>query len=376
VTPAVAAPEVEELRTVVREFLAQHSPAQRALELMESPDGADPAVWRQMADQLALQALAVPEEHGGQGFGFAELAVALEELGRVNYYGPFFATTVLTTHALLLSGDDEACAAHLPRIAGGELTATVAMFETDWALDAAATVATPDDGAWRLDGAKQRVLDGADAGMLLVTARCEDGIGLFAVDGDADGLRRSPSSVLDLTRPLASIDLVGVAATRVGSGDATAKLLPALRDHALAALACEQAGGTQACVEMTVAYATDRFQFGRAIGSYQAVRHRCADMFIAAETSRATARHAARAVADGDPDGPVAAAIAKSYCSEQFLRAAADTIQLHGGTGFTWEHPAHVFFKRAKASSLLFGDPAAHRARMAPALLRPAEATR
>jgi alkylation response protein AidB-like acyl-CoA dehydrogenase len=368
VTVPVAAPEREELRFVVREFFAERSPVQRALELMEGTVF-DPAVGRLMADQLALPALVIPEEHGGQGFGFAELAVVLEEMGRVVYAGPFFATTVLATHALLLSGDERACTAYLPAIAAGDRVATLAVFEPSrgWAVDADATRATRDGDRWHVSGEKAWVLDGASADLVLVTARCDDGTGLFAVEADA--LSAEPLGMLDLTRPMARLRLDHAPATRVGEGDATVELLPGVLDRAAAALACEQAGGVQACLELTVAHARERFQFGRPIGSYQAVRHKLSDMFVLAETARAVAHNAARALAEDDSDARVAVGIAKSWCSEAFLRAAADTIQLHGGIGFTWEHPAHVFFKRAKASALFLGDPAAHRERIAPQLL-------
>ena len=369
--PLIAATDLEELRAVVRTFLEDKSPVTRALEVMESVEGHDHNVWRQLCDQLELPALAIPERYGGQGFGFRELAVALEELGRVAYTGPFFATAVLAASALVLASDEEACSEYLPRIATGDCTGTLAAFEPggEWSLDCRCTTAALTDGVWRIDGVKDLVLDGDGADLLIVTARCEEDIGLFAVDGRDPGVEATPLPVLDLTRPIATLRLNGVTATRIGGEDAGRAVLPAVLDRALAGLACEQAGATQACLEMTVTYASERFQFGRPIGSYQAVRHRCADMFVLAESARATARNAARALAEEDPDSEVAVGVAKSYCSDAFLTVADAAIQLHGGIAFTWEHPAHVYFKRAKASALMFGDPALHRVRIAPRLL-------
>lgn len=366
---ASAAPaELEELRSVLRNFLVKKSPVTRVLELMESTDGYDRAVWTQMSEQLALPALAIPDRLGGQGFSFRELAVVLEELGRVAYMGPLFATSVLATQALLLSGDEQACAEFLPEIADGSRTATVAVFEPGrgWATDAVLSAAERDGDGWRLTGVKDSVLDGATADLILVNARCEGESGLFAIDRASPGVSTKPIEVLDLTRPLATVRFDDSVATRVGRDDVTDEVL----EYALAGLACEQAAAAEACLDMTVQYVSERIQFGRPIGSYQAVRHRCADMFVLAETARSTARHAVRSIADSDPEAPLAVGVAKSFCSDAFLRIAQDTVQLHGGIGFTWEHPAHVFFKRAKASALMFGNPAAHRARIAPALLK------
>jgi alkylation response protein AidB-like acyl-CoA dehydrogenase len=357
----------EELRTVVREFLTRRSPVGSALELMESPGGYDRSVWAQMSGPLALPALAIPERYGGQGFSFRELAIVLEELGRVVYMGPLFGTAVLAVNALLLSGDEDACRGLLPKIAAGARTATVALFEpgSGWATDRIATRASRDGDGWRLSGSKDWVIDGADADLILVAARSEDGAAMFAVERSDQGVATSPIDVMDLTRPLATVRLENAYGTRVGSPNVLPDVLP----HALAGLACEQAGGADACLDMTVSYASERIQFGRPIGSYQAVRHRCADMFVQCETARVAARNAARAVAENRPDRAVAVGVAKSYCSEAFLTVAQDTVQLHGGLGFTWEHPAHMYFKRAKSAALMFGDPAWHRARIAHALL-------
>jgi alkylation response protein AidB-like acyl-CoA dehydrogenase len=370
-TPASSA-ELKEQRMVVREFLGRRSPVSRALELMESPSGYDRAVWALMSEQLALPGIAIPEQYGGQGFGFKELAMVLEELGRVVYVGPLYATACLAAHALLLSGDEDACGTLLPEIAAGTRTATVAMVEPGggWDPGRVTTSAYRDGDEWRLSGSKDWVIDGAVADVILVGARCDDGAAVFAVDRTDPGVVAMPIDVLDLTRPLATVRFEQARGARIG----TRNVLPDLVPYALAGLACEQAGAAAACLEMTVSYVSERIQFGRPIGSYQAVRHRCADMFVLSETARATARSAARAITENRPDGAVSVGIAKSYCSEAFLTVAEDTVQLHGGIGFTWEHPAHVYFKRAKSAAMMFGDPARHRAQIAPELLSPPEA--
>jgi len=352
----------------VSSFFAAKAPVRRSLELMETGPY-DAAVWRQLADQLALPALAVPERYGGQGFGLGELGIALYEMGRVVYFGPFLAN-VLAGQALLLGGDENACEAYLPAVATGERTATLAIFEPGaaWRIDAPATAAVGDGESWRLNGEKAWVLDGASADTLLVSATCDGDLGLFAVDAAGEGVSVESVSVLDLTRPLARVSLDSTPATRIGGGD-TKEVLEAVLDRAIAALACEQAGGIRGCLEMTAAYAAERIQFGRAIGSYQAVRHRLADMFVLAETAESVARNAVRALDEHDGDARVAVGVAGSWCSDAYLHAAGDTIQLHGGIGFTWEHPAHLFFKRAKASAMLFGDAAWQRERVAPDLL-------
>ena len=355
--------EQDELRRTVRAFLDQKSPETEVRRLMETEEGYDPAVWRQMGDQLGLQGLAVPEEFGGSGYTFRELAIVLEEMGRRLVCAPFLSSGVLAPSLLLALGDEAANKELLPGIASGETIATVAFVEANGKWDDAgiALAARRDGAGYRLDGSKSFVLDGTIADFVLVAARTDVGIGVFAVDGGAEGLTRSSLFTMDQTRKLARLDFAGTPARLIGAeGEGWRALESALRLTAIA-MAHEQVGGAQQCLEMAVQYAKDRIQFGRPIGSFQAVKHKCADMFVQVELARSAAYYAAACAAEGDADLPVAAAMAKSYCSEAYYFAAAENIQVHGGIGFTWEHPAHLYLKRAKSSELLLGDPRHHR---------------
>ena len=359
-------PEQEEFRASLRRFLADKSPAAEVRRLMETDAGYDPVVWKQLADQLGLQGLAIPEEYGGAGATLVELGIAFEEMGRVLLCAPFFAAVGLAAQALLTAGDDHAKREYLPRIADGSLLATVAVTEPDgrWDLAAVRTAAVPDGGVFLLDGTKMFVVDGHIAQLLLVVARTDDGLGLFAVDALDAGVVRTPLPTLDMTRKLARVELSRVPARRVsGPGDATAALSRAL-DLALVALTAEQVGGAQRCLDMAADYAKIRMQFGRPIGSFQAIKHKCAEMLLEVESAKSAAYHAAGSAATSTSDElGVAAAIAKAYCSDAYFHVAAETIQVHGGIGVTWEHDAHLYFRRAKSSQLMLGDEHYHRER-------------
>jgi alkylation response protein AidB-like acyl-CoA dehydrogenase len=358
--------EQEELRASVRRFLADKAPSEAVRRWAESEKGYDTALWQQMAGQLGLQGIAVPEEHGGAGFGPVELGIVLEELGRSLLPSPFFATVALAGQALTASRDLEAQARWLPGIAEGSLTATVALSEGRGAsLDAVTTQAVLDDGGWRLTGTKMFVVDGDAADLLLVVARADDGLGLFAMDGTAAGVTRTRLDALDLTRRLGRIELADAPATRVGPElDATEFLQKAL-DLSVVALAHEQVGGASACLDAAVEYAKIRVQFNRPIGSFQAIKHKCADLLLEVEAARSAAYSAAWNAAEDPAELPISAALAGSYCAEAYTHAAKENIQIHGGIGFTWEHDAHLYLKRAKSSELLFGAPRQHRARLA-----------
>jgi alkylation response protein AidB-like acyl-CoA dehydrogenase len=358
--------EQEELRHSLRRFLVDRSGSAEVRRLMATPAGFDAEVWRLMADQLGLQGLAIPEEYGGAGFGAVELGIVFEEMGRALLVAPFFATVGLAVPLLLQLGDEAANKEWLPQIADGSLVATVAVTEPDgnWDLGAVTTAADRTADGHVLSGSKMFVVDGGLAQLILVVARTADGLGVFAVDAGAAGLTRSPLDTLDQTRKLARLDLDGVPARRVGAGDASAPVAAAL-DRALTCLASEQVGGADRCLEMAVDYAKVRVQFGRPIGSFQAIKHKCADMLLEVESAKSAAYYAAWSVATDSPEVPVAAALAKAYCSTAYYNTAAENIQIHGGIGFTWEHDAHLYFKRAKSSQLLFGDPHLHRARLA-----------
>ncbi|CAI7979618.1 Acyl-CoA dehydrogenase domain protein [Frankia sp. Hr75.2] len=357
--------EREELRAAVRSFLEDSSSEHAVRTQMETTSGYDPAVWAVLAQQLGLPGLAIPEEYGGAGFGFAELAVVFEEMCRVLFCGPFLAT-VTAGQAILATGDTAACADLLPGIAGGRRIATLAVTEADgrWEEDALRTRATRAGESWRLDGTKMFVLDGCSTDLLVIAARTPAGTGLFAVDATAAGLRRTPLATLDQTRRQARLDLDAVDARLLGSDGAGWAAVEQGFQRALVALAAEQTGGAARVLEMAVGYARSRMQFGRPIGSFQAVKHKCADVLIEVESARSAAYEAAAAAA-GDPELPLVASLAAAYCSDAYLHAAAENIQIHGGIGFTWEHPAHLYFKRASSARLMFGDPAQHRERVA-----------
>jgi alkylation response protein AidB-like acyl-CoA dehydrogenase len=355
--------EQEELRRSVRRFLDDTSPAGEVRRLMETDDGWDRAAWRAMAEQVGLQGIHVPEAFGGAGLGHVELGVVMEELGRSLACVPFFSTVGLAVNALLASGDERAQAALLPRLASGEATATLAVMEPagSWDLDGLTTRARREGDGWAVDGVKAFVVDGHTADVLLVAARAPGGPSVFAVEGGAAGVERVPVPQLDQTRKLARVELSAAPATLVGEEGGAASWLPRALDLAATALAMEQVGGAQRCLDMSVEYAKARHQFGQPIGSFQAIKHRCADMLLRVESARAAAYYAAWAAAEDAEELPAVASLARAYCSEAYSWVAGETIQVHGGIGFTWEHDAHLYFKRAKASELLLGTPAMHR---------------
>ena len=355
--------EQEELRKTVRQFLEAKSSEDAVREQMDTEAGFDAAVWSQMGEQMGLQGLIVPEEFGGSGYGYIELVVILEEMGRALLCAPFFSTVVLAANTLIHSGDDAAKAAHLPGIASGETIATLAFTEENGRWDEAGitATATKDGDAYKLNGTKMYVLDGHTANLLIVAARTDAGVSLFAVEGGAAGLTRTPLATMDQTRKQAKVELVDVPGTLIGADGEGWTVLERVLDLAAVGLAAEQVGGAQFVLEMAVQYAKDRVQFGRPIGSFQAIKHKCADMLLEVESAKSAAYYAGWAAAELNDELPSVASLAKAYCSEAYFHAAAENIQIHGGIGFTWEHPAHLYFKRAKSSELLFGDPTYHR---------------
>jgi alkylation response protein AidB-like acyl-CoA dehydrogenase len=364
--------EQDELRASVRQFLADRVPISAVRELMDTTDGFDPVVWAQAGQQVGLQGIAIPEEYGGAGFSFAEQGIILEELGAALYGGPYLASAVFAANALLASGDGAAKKAYLPGIASGDLIATLAFTEEDgsWGLGATRLSATavPDSGdgdGWRLDGHKSFVLDGHTAGLILVVGRTGNGLSLFAVSADAPGLARRALPTLDQTRKLARLDFDAVPATLVGAAGAGESVLARTLDIAAIAQAAEQLGGAQRALDTTVEYLKVRHQFGRPIGSFQGLKHRCADLLLEVESLRSAVQYAAAAVAEDGPEVPTVAALLKAYASDAYFHVTAEMIQMHGGIGFTWEHDAHLYFKRAKASELFLGDATLHRERLA-----------
>jgi alkylation response protein AidB-like acyl-CoA dehydrogenase len=328
---------------------------------METDTGFDAAAWQQLAD-LGLLGLAIPEEHGGAGYGLLDVGVVLEEAGRYLLCAPYFSSVVLATTVLLEAGDERASATYLPRMADGSLTGAFALTEDPvrWDAEGVATRAVRNGDGWRLDGTKTFVIDGHTAGVLLVVARTDAGISLFAVDADASGMERTRLETLDPTRRLATVVLSSTPATLVGTDGAGWAVVAKVLDVAAVGLAAEQVGGAARALEMAVDYAKVREQFGRPIGSFQAIKHTCADMLLEVESARSAAYYALWAAATDSEELPVVASIAAAYCGDAFYHCAAKNIQVHGGIGFTWEHPAHLYLKRAKADQLMFGDTAWH----------------
>ena len=354
--------EQEQLRAAVRRFLTEKSPEPEVRRLMETVSGYDAEVWRQAARQLGLTGLAIPEKFGGSGSGYVELTVVFEEMGRALLCAPFFATVALAANLLLSIDDEIAKADYLPGLASGDVIATVALAEPSGRWDEAGVslAATGTAGGWTLTGEKLYVLDGAVADLFLVVARTPAGVSVFAVESGAPGLTVQPLATMDQTRKQARVLLHATPARLVGAEGAGWAAVSRMLDLAAVALAAEQVGGAQRVLDMAVGYAKTRVQFGKPIGSFQAIKHKCADMFLEVESARSAAYYGCFVAEDVD-ELPIAASLAKAYCSEAYLHAAAENIQIHGGIGFTWEHPAHLYFKRAKSSELLFGDPAYHR---------------
>ncbi len=361
--------EQEELRRTVRQFLEAKSPETEVRRLMETTEGYDPSVWKQMGQELGLQGLAIPEAYGGQGFTFIELGIVLEEMGRVLLCAPYFASAVLAANAILNAGTEDQKQALLPGIASGDTIATLAFTEPSGKWDAAGITMEAkavEGGRFTLTGEKMFVIDGHNADLLVVVARTSgsngtDGISFFTVRGDADGLTRTSLSTMDMTRKQAKLEFNNVEAEPLGSAvDGFAAFSKTL-DQAAVALSNEMMGGAQKVLEMSVEYAKVRVQFGRPIGSFQAIKHKCADMLLEVESGKSAAYYASWAAAEDNDELPVVAALSKAYCSEAYFHATAENIQIHGGIGFTWEHPAHLYFKRAKSSEIYLGDPTYHR---------------
>ena len=355
--------EQEELRRFVRQFLEAKSPESEVRRLMATDEGYDPDAWRQMAEQMGLPGLIVPEEFGGSGFSYIELIVVLEEMGRALLCAPYFSSVVLAANTLLQSGDEAAKKEFLPGIASGETIATLAFTEESgrWGEDGITTAATPDGDGWRLSGTKSYVLDGHVADLILVAARTDAGVGIFAVDATASGVTRTALATMDQTRKQARLEFSATPARLIGVDGDGWPVLERVLDLVAVALAAEQVGGAQRVLDMAVAYAKERVQFGRPIGSFQAIKHKCADMLLEVESAKSAAYYAAWCASEMNDELPAMASMAKAYCSEAYFHCAAENIQIHGGIGFTWEHPAHLYFKRAKSSELLFGDPTYHR---------------
>jgi alkylation response protein AidB-like acyl-CoA dehydrogenase len=360
--------EQEELRQTIRKFLDARSPSAEVRRVMETDAGYDEVLWKQMAEELALQGMHIPEEYGGQGFTFVELGIVLQEMGRALLPSPYLATICLAANAILNAGSEEDKRELLPPIAAGERIASLALTEPDGRWDAGGIEieATEKDGSFTLSGTKTYVVDGHVASLLVVAARTpgtsgEEGITLFVVDGDADGLTRTKLDTMDPTRKQARLDFEGVPARPLGTPGEAWPALQKTLDQIAVCLSAEATGGSERCLDMAVDYAKSRVQFGRPIGAFQAIKHKCADILLQVESARTAAYYALWAAAENGDELRIAAPMAKAFCSEAFFFAAKENIQVHGGIGFTWEHDSHLYFRRAKSTELLFGDPTYHR---------------
>jgi alkylation response protein AidB-like acyl-CoA dehydrogenase len=359
-------------RESARGFLADNATTADVRRWMATNLGYDREIWGRVAGELGWPAVPVDEDHGGLGLGLGETALLMEEMGAALFCSPFFATVCLAVPAIKLAGSDAQMKEYLPAIAAGELTATLALTEKSGRIDAALIQAEAkrDGDSYIINGAKRFVVDGHSADLLIVAARLsgstgEEGVGLFAVPGDADGVSRQALPTLDQTRRLADVTLSDVRGTRIGEAGNCWPIIAQVIDLGITALAAEQAGGARRCLQLTVDYIQERVQFDRKIGSFQAIKHRCADMMVKVESALAAANCAAQAADAGDADFPMLAAMAKAYCSEAYFACAGEAIQLHGGVGFTWEYDPHLFFKRARSSAAMLGTADYHRERIA-----------
>ncbi|MET0821330.1 MAG: acyl-CoA dehydrogenase family protein [Aeromicrobium sp.] len=355
------------LQAVLRDFFEAKVPESVVREQMDDPAGFDAALWRRMADELGLQSLAVPEEYGGSGFTFMELGLVLEEMGRALVVSPFFGSCVMATQLLLATDDEDARKDYLPGIAAGEIVATVALAEDSgsWQVEAVEAVATRGDGGWTIDGHKSFVLDGAVADVVLVVARASGSVGVFAVSKDAPGFAAEPLRTMDQTRKQARLTFAATPARLIGTLEQAPDAVSTMLDRTAIALAAESLGGNAKVLDMAVDYAKVREQFGRPIGSFQAVKHKCASMLVDLESSRSAVYYALWAASVAHEDTPETASLVKAFCVDAYLSACGENIQIHGGIGFTWEHPAHLYLKRAKNAQLFAGSSDFHRQQLA-----------
>lgn len=346
------------LRQMVREFCHDVSPEAVVRATMETDTGYDPVLWRRLGTELGALGLSVPESLGGDEVGLVAPAVVFEELGASLLCGPVVGTLALAVPALSVLPDQEVAKGLLDGALAGEcvLTLVAPLAGGTFDIDALTVSATSSADTWTLHGVAEHVPDGLAADTLLVVARTSEGACLFVVDADAAGLTRTDLPTMDRTRRQARIDLVDVPARRIADEQQT----PAVCEHAaqIAAvlLAAEQVGGAQTMLDRTVEHARTRVQFGQAIGAFQAVKHKCADMLMAVEQARSVAYHGAWALQDGTDDPALAASLARAVVSEAYFRTSATAMQLHGGSGFAWEVPVHLYLKRAVADGIVLGS--------------------
>jgi alkylation response protein AidB-like acyl-CoA dehydrogenase len=353
------------LRNSVRAALDEQCTAARVRALMDDPRGYDESLWSEMA-KLGWLGLPFPEEQGGAGLGLVELCLVLEEMGRAAYPGPYFASVVLGGLGLMLGGSAAQKERWLPAIASGQSRASAALLEDglDWDPAATAATATRSGDGWRLTGIKRFVPWAHVADVVLVPARSPEGLSLFLVDPKSAGITLSPMVGIDLTNRWSEMRLDKVAVgpdAILGEPGSAEALLDSLLRRAAVMSSAEMLGAARRCLDMSVEYVKVREQFGQPVGSFQAIRHRCAEMLLEVENAHAAVYYAAWALTAGAEDAAVAASICKAYVSEAARKVCGDAIQVHGGIGFTWEYDLHLYMKRAKALEPLFGDAQFHR---------------
>jgi alkylation response protein AidB-like acyl-CoA dehydrogenase len=354
--------EQDEFRSVLRRFLEEKSPPTVVRRLMETETGWQRESWREINQQLGLTAVHIPEAYGGQGFGWVELGVVLEEMGRALLCAPYFAT-MLAASAIMNAATEAQKRALLPDVANGETIATLACAEPNGRWDAAGIEAraTRANGGFRIDGMKSFVPDGHTADLIVVVANTDKGLSFFTVPGDAPGLTRRALNVVDPTRKLARLEFRGVEAELLGEDGGGAEPFARTMMQGAVGLANEMVGGAEKLRESALDYANLRVQFGRAIASFQSMKHKQADMLVDVELAKSAAYHAAQAAAEDDAELPALASLAKACASDTYMQTAIHTIQIHGGIGFTWDNDTHLWFKRAKSSEVFLGDPTYHR---------------
>lgn len=363
--PDVVGEEHVELRKTVRRFLERLAPEEAVRRWIDTEHRYDAELWIRMAQELGLQGLAIPETAGGFGFGVEETTIVFEELGRAMIPSPFFATVALAAQLLVELEDPVAMGVYLPSIAAGTLIATVALAEStgSWAPETLGeTTASEGADGWTVTGTKYVVLNADSAGLILVVVGDADGgTSVFAVDPTSPGIEIEVLETLDLTSRQATVRFTEAPAVLVGDAGGAGQAVGRMLDLAALALAADVTGAADHLMQVTLDYAKLRYQFGRPIGSYQAIKHKLAEMAVDVERMGSVVRGAASEAANAGADFPVLADMAKIVCGEASFRVAAETIQVHGGIGFTWEHPAHLYLRRVKGNEYLLGSPAAHR---------------
>ena len=377
--------EQQMIRDTAESFLAEVSTSEAVRKAMASDTGFDDALWQQICAEMYWQAIHIPEEFGGMGLGYVELVAMMEQMGRYLLCAPFYSTVCLGVNTLLLAANDEQKAQYLAAICEGSLTATLAYCGPRGGRSADAVTATyrEDGESVVINGESSFVVDGMTAGLILVAARAEGssgeaGVSLFAVPADTAGLERKNLPTLDQTRKMATLsfsELKISAENRLGDAGNGWPVLDKVLDLATIALAAEQMGGSQQLLDSTVDYTKERVQFNRPIASFQSIKHKAADMMLRVEAARSAVYYAACVAEEALQGGPLAdelaeaASIAKAYCSDAYFKNAGESMQMHGGVGFTWEYDVHLYFKRAKGSEHMLGNPSWHRERLAGVVL-------